>query len=133
MWKVKQSKSGAFNGDIKQAKVYEQARRLARAAAPAMMAELIQLAETAQDERVRSVCLIAVLDRGGLRPIEQDPFPVTKAPFDARAYSSQELEIIETALKLIKERRGRDQPSRPVPEILAPQPKERVYPDDDGN
>ncbi|HWZ68746.1 MAG TPA: hypothetical protein VNW89_13035 [Stellaceae bacterium] len=36
-----------------------------------MMRELIDLAKTAEDERVRSVCLIAVLDRAGVRPIDK--------------------------------------------------------------
>ena len=71
-----------------------------------MMAGLIQLAETAEDERVRSVCIIAVLDRAGLRPIETDPFPDNKPPFDPRLYTPEELATIETALKLLKERRG---------------------------
>jgi hypothetical protein len=89
-----------------QGRVYAQARTLARAAAPRMMAGLIQLAETAEDERVRSVSIIAVLDRAGLRPIETDPFPDNKPPFDPRLYTPEELATIETALKLIKERRG---------------------------
>ena len=38
-----------------------------------MMRELIDLAKTAADERVRSVCLIAVLDRAGVKPIDYDP------------------------------------------------------------
>jgi hypothetical protein len=38
-----------------------------------MMYGLIELACEAQDERVRSVCLIAVLDRGGLKPADFDP------------------------------------------------------------
>jgi hypothetical protein len=96
-----------------QGRVYEQARLLARAAAPRMMAGLIKLAETAEDERVRSVSLIAVLDRAGLRPIETDPFPDIKPPFNPRLYTPEELATIETALKLIKERRIDTNPERP--------------------
>ena len=44
-----------------------------REASPEMMAGLIDLAKNAVDERVRSVCLIAVLDRAGVRPIDYDP------------------------------------------------------------
>ena len=44
-----------------------------REASPEMMAGLIGLAKNAVDERVRSVCLIAVLDRAGVRPIDYDP------------------------------------------------------------
>jgi hypothetical protein len=38
-----------------------------------MMRGLIELAKTAEDERVRSVCLVAVLDRAGVKPIDFDP------------------------------------------------------------
>src|SRR5580700_12215642 len=51
-----------------QSRFYHQCRKLAREASPEMMRELIHLAKTAEDERVRSVCLIAVLDRAGVRP-----------------------------------------------------------------
>ena len=97
-----------------QGRVYAQARTLARDAAPRMMAGLIELAQTAEDERVRSVCIIAVLDRAGIRPIDEDPFPATKAPFNPRLYTPEELATIETALKLIKERRGDTERELPV-------------------
>jgi hypothetical protein len=42
---------------------------LARRASPKAMEELIALAGTAVDEKVRAVCAIAVLDRGGVAPI----------------------------------------------------------------
>ena len=54
-----------------QARFYHQCRKIAREASPEMMRELIDLAKTAEDERVRSVCLIAVLDRAGVRPIDK--------------------------------------------------------------
>ena len=54
-------------------KFYSEARRLARDAAPEMMQGLIDLAKSAEDERVRSVCLIAVLDRAGVKAIDYDP------------------------------------------------------------
>jgi hypothetical protein len=38
-----------------------------------MMRALIQLAKTAEDERVKSVCIVAVLDRAGVKPIDFDP------------------------------------------------------------
>jgi hypothetical protein len=50
-----------------QSHFYHQCRKIARAASPEMMYGLIELAKHAQDERVRSVCLIAVLDRAGIR------------------------------------------------------------------
>ena len=38
-----------------------------------MMRELIQLAENAEDERVKSVCIVAILDRAGIKPMDFDP------------------------------------------------------------
>jgi hypothetical protein len=52
-----------------QSRFYHEARKLARRAAPEMMKELIELARSAVDERVRSLCAVAVLDRAGVRPI----------------------------------------------------------------
>ena len=52
---------------------YYECRRIARDASPEMMRGLIELARTAQDERVKSVALVAVLDRAGIRPIDYDP------------------------------------------------------------
>jgi hypothetical protein len=56
----------------------------------------------AEDERVRSVCLIAVLDRAGVRPIDRpDPdLEDRKLKFDPRAYSDEDLAIIEQGLRL---------------------------------
>jgi hypothetical protein len=109
-FRFKKGQSGNPDG---QSNFHHQARKLARDASPDMMRELIELAKTAEDERVRAVCLVAVLDRGGLRPVDQDPLPATKAPFNPRAYSPEELAIIEAALKLIKERRGDNKPETP--------------------
>jgi hypothetical protein len=52
---------------------YYEFRRIARDASPEMMRGLIELARTAQDERVKSVALVAVLDRAGIRPIDYNP------------------------------------------------------------
>jgi hypothetical protein len=49
-----------------QSHFYHQCRKIARAASPEMMYGLIELAKNAEDERVRSVCLVAVLDRAGV-------------------------------------------------------------------
>jgi hypothetical protein len=38
-----------------------------------MMYGLIELAKNAEDERVRSVCLVAVLDRAGIRGEDYNP------------------------------------------------------------
>jgi hypothetical protein len=56
-----------------QSRFYHECRKLAREASPEMMRELIELAKTAEDERVRSVCLVAVLDRAGIRGYDHDP------------------------------------------------------------
>ena len=54
-----------------QAAIYHQCRKLARDASLDMMRGLVDLARNAEDERVRSVCLIAVLDRAGVRAIDR--------------------------------------------------------------
>jgi hypothetical protein len=56
-----------------QSRFYFDCRRIARDASPEMMRGLIELAKNAEGERVRSVCIIAVLDRAGVRPIDFDP------------------------------------------------------------
>ena len=52
---------------------YYESRQLARIASPRMMQGLIEDADNAEDERVRSVCRLAVLDRAGIRPTDFDP------------------------------------------------------------
>ena len=56
-----------------QSHFYHQCRKIARAASPEMMYGLIELAKNAKDERVRSVCLVAVLDRAGVRGEDYNP------------------------------------------------------------
>src|SRR5215471_6250092 len=58
------------SGNLRGAGFYQEARHLARQAGPAVMEELIHLALHAEDERVRSVCCVAVLDRAYGRPRE---------------------------------------------------------------
>ena len=75
-----------------------------------MMRELIDLAKTAEDERVRSVCLIAVLDRAGIRPIDFDPKAEApkKAPrFDPTLYTLEELKQMRDIWLMIAQRQGR--------------------------
>ena len=72
-----------------------------------MMRGLIDLGKNAEDERVRSVCLVAVLDRAGIRPIDRpEPEPEQRPAFDPRAYLPEELAIVEVVLKLMVEGRG---------------------------
>lgn len=58
------------------------------------------------DERVRSVCAVAVLDRGGVKPIDFDPVEekALQPAFNPRDYSTEELETIEAALRIIQNR-----------------------------
>ena len=52
---------------------YFECRKLAKEASPEIMRELIRLGLTAEDERVKSVACVAVLDRAGVKPIDYDP------------------------------------------------------------
>ena len=80
-------------------KFYWETRRLARDAAPAVMARLIELALHADDERVASVCGVAVLDRAGIRPTDYDPAQdVTPPTWDPGALTPQELENLKAYL-----------------------------------
>ena len=87
-----------------QSRFYHECRKLAREASPEMMAGLIDLAKNAVDERVRSVCLIAVLDRAGVKPIDYDPTideAVERPKFDPSLYSPEQLAQIETTLRMV--------------------------------
>ena len=69
-----------------------------------MMASLIGLAKNAVDERVRSVCLVAVLDRAGVRPIDYIPaedVAARKPKFDPSLYSAEQLAQIEATLRMV--------------------------------
>ncbi len=100
-----------------QAAVYHQCRKVARDASLDMMRGLIDLARNAEDERVRSVCLIAVLDRAGVRPIDKpEAEPESKAAFDPRAFNERDLAVIEAGLKLMSA--GGSAPAEP--EVIPP-------------
>jgi hypothetical protein len=90
-------------GRTPSAKLYHEARRIARQAAPAMMHKLVDLAQNSEDDRVASVCAIAVLDRASIRPIDFDPNEErgTKPRFNPRHYTPEELDLIQAALKLL--------------------------------
>jgi len=83
---------------------YDESRHIARIASPKMMRELIKIVEDQEeDNRVRSVCAIAVLDRAGLRPIDYDPNEGKdqREPFEPRDYTPEELAVLEAAFKLM--------------------------------
>ena len=87
-----------------QSRFYHECRKIAREASPEMMRGLVDLARTAEDERVRSVCLIAVLDRAGVRPIDYNPAEDTtarKPSFDPGLYTPEQLAQIEATLRMI--------------------------------
>ena len=94
---------GTSGNPTGQSRFYHKCRKLAREAGPEMMSVLIGLAkDPAANERVRSVCATAVLDRGGVKPIDKpEAEPESKAAFDPRAYNPADLAVIEAALKLM--------------------------------
>ena len=98
---------GVSGNPTGQSLFYHEARRLGRRAAPAVMQELIDLALHAEDERVRSICAVAVLDRAGVRPVDFDPAEERqeRPAFNPRDYSPEERNLIERALRLMVERR----------------------------
>ena len=109
-----------------QSRVYHECRRLARAASPAMMKVLIDLAADPEaDQRVRSVCAVAVLDRAGIRPIDKpEPDQEPRRPrLDTSKYSLEELKFIGEALRLMLE----DRSGRPA----AASKSQLLPPDDD--
>ena len=104
-------------------KFYLESRRIARAASPDVMRELVRLALSAEDERVRSLCAVAVLDRAGVRPIDFDPNEEKQAQpkFNPDDYSAEELVILEQAFRLMVEReREKRQAAGTGPKILPP-------------
>jgi len=87
------------------------------------MRELVRLALSAEDERVRSVCAVAVLDRAGLRPIDFDPNEdkQERPKFNPADYSAEELVVLEQAFRLMVEReKEKRQAAAAGPEILPP-------------
>jgi hypothetical protein len=73
-----------------------------------MMRGLAELAKNAEDERVRAVSLMAVLDRAGLKPIDFDPSEdkAEKPKFNPDNYTPAELELIERVLRMMLSPRG---------------------------
>jgi len=105
-------------------KFYFAARQLAKQASPDMMQVLIDLAKDENaDQRVRSVCAVAVLDRGGVRPVDFDPNEdkQQRPKFNPADYSPEELDAIEAVFKLMVEReKEKRQAAAAGPEILPP-------------
>ena len=88
------------------------------------MRGLIDLAKSAEDERVRSVCLVAVLDRAGIRPIDKpEPDQEPRRRLDPSKFTPVELDLIAEALRLMLE----DRSGRPA----AASKSQLLPPDDD--
>jgi hypothetical protein len=85
-----------------QSHFYHQCRKIARAASPEMMRGLIELAKNAEDERVRSVCLVAVLDRAGIRGEDYNPDrdPDLRPKLDVSRLSPEERGELRRLLEL---------------------------------
>jgi hypothetical protein len=59
-------------------------------------------AATGEDERVRAVCLVAVLDRAGVKPIDYDPSQdQPKLTWDPGVFSDEEREQLKTLLQKV--------------------------------
>jgi hypothetical protein len=78
---------------------YYECRRIARDASPEMMRGLIELARTAQDERVKSVALIAVLDRAGIRPVDYDPNAEQSKYYDNMSLEERKARLAELVVR----------------------------------
>jgi hypothetical protein len=104
------------SGRTPSARCYHQARALARRSSPEMMERLIELARSSADDRVASVCAMAVLDRAGVKPIEYDPNEGKGEGFDfnPRDYSPAEINQIEAALRLMVGKREEKEKLRAV-------------------
>ena len=86
-----------------------EARRLALDHAPEAMRRAVELMRS-KDERVATVCIQIILDRAGIRPIDQpEDFSEEERPpaIDYSQYSREELAVIEQALTLIMRGRAR--------------------------
>jgi hypothetical protein len=94
---------GTSGNPTGQSRFYHECRRLAREAGPEMMKVLIDLAmDTEADQRVRSVCATAVLDRGGVKPIDKpEAEPEQRSAFDPRQFNERDLAAIELGLRLM--------------------------------
>jgi len=79
---------------------YFECRKLAKEASPEIMRELIRLGLTAEDERVKSVACVAVLDRAGVKPIDHDPAEDQVQPtWDPGALTDEERENLKAMLR----------------------------------
>jgi hypothetical protein len=74
-----------------------------------LVAELVDLALNAEDERIRFGCLVAALDRAGVKPIDFDPKAADgerPQKFDPSLYTFEELEQLYAAMTLMARKQG---------------------------
>ena len=95
-WRWQPGQSGNPGGI---SRFYYESRRIFREASPEAAQALVDLALHAEDERVRSICLVAVLDRSGVKPIEYDPAQDETPPsWDPGALTDEEREQLKALL-----------------------------------
>ena len=95
-WRWRPGQSGNPGGI---SRFYYESRRIFREASPEAAQALVDLALHAEDERVRSICLVAVLDRSGVKPIEYDPAQDETPPsWDPGALTDEERENLKAYL-----------------------------------
>jgi len=84
---------------------YFECRRIFQEASPALARAIVELAlDPKVDERVRSVCLVAGLDRAGIRPMDYDPAQDQVQPtWDPGSLDPEEREQLKALLaKMVK-------------------------------
>jgi hypothetical protein len=104
--------------------LYGEAVSLARHAAPAAVKRLIELMSS-DDERVASVACNSLLDRAFGKPREYDPKtePADTPRFDPRAYTAEQLNQIEEALRIVVEVQRSGSGSPKVDRLIDPLPR----------
>jgi hypothetical protein len=76
---------------------------MVRLASPDLMKELINLALTAEDERVKAACLMGCLDRAGLKPMDYDPSSEKQAvPLDFSRLNAEQRAQMRELLEAMK-------------------------------
>ena len=95
-WRWQPGQSGNPGGI---SRFYYESRRIFREASPEAAQALVDLALHAEDERARSICLVAVLDRSGVKPMDYDPAQdVTPPSWDPGALTDEEREQLKALL-----------------------------------
>jgi hypothetical protein len=80
---------------------YFECRQIFQEASPELARAIVELAlDPKVDERVRSVCLVAGLDRAGVKPMDYDPAQdVTPPTWDPGALTPEEREDLKALLQ----------------------------------